>query len=162
MHARGLYSLSQYSPHFTHFAAFLQIEHSSLSCARFFTDHLQRGVPVLIRGHLHAEKWAALDYFSDLRRLYDEHGSRLVPINLGSPLVGYRGMEYWPLGKLIERSLLSSIATEDSAPSLTPDEETACEVAYMSQHHLLHQVRPDPISILSCRDLFHPGGHLVA
>ncbi|KAL1515005.1 hypothetical protein AB1Y20_004076 [Prymnesium parvum] len=118
----------------------LEVDHSDLSCAAFYTDFLQRGVPVLIRGYLHAEEWAALDYFQDLERLYSDHGARLVPVNLGSPLVGYKGMVHWPLGKLIERSLLPSIETEATPPHGAADEEGACEVAYMSQHHLLHQV----------------------
>ena len=132
-----------------------------MPCATFFARHLQRGEPVLIRGHLHAERWEALEYFADLRALRAEAGDRLVPINLGSPLVeGYAGVVHWPLRKLIEEYLLPSNAAHnlppsppqraDDAPtaSMAPDEEKRIRVAYMSQHHLLHQ-QPSLQSLLA-------------
>ena len=119
------------------------LEHSSaaLPCATFFTEYLRPGQPVLIRGHLDAEEWAAMEYFADLRALHSDVGARLVPISLGSPLVNYGGVVHWPLRKLIEECLLPSNFTHDLPrdASATPDEETHCRVAYMSQHHLLHQ-----------------------
>jgi hypothetical protein len=119
----------------------LEVDACSLSCASFFCEHLQRGRPVLIHGHLQAQQWGALDYFSDLRSLYRDAGGRLVPVSLGSPLVGYSGVEHWPLSRLIEEHLLPSNATHDAPrpEGLQPDEETNCRVVYMSQHHLLHQ-----------------------
>lgn len=60
-------------------------ECAELSCAAFFGEFLQRGVPVLVHGHLHAEEWTALVYFSDLRRLCSTHGSVLVPVSPSSP-----------------------------------------------------------------------------
>ena len=115
---------------------------ASLPCAAFFCEYLQTGKPVLIRGHLEAEQWSALTYFSDLRALHADAGDRLVPINLGSPLVGYRGVVHWPLRKLIEEHLLPSNATHGQPPApdtAALDEESHCSVAYCSQHHLLHQ-----------------------
>ena len=105
---------------------------------------MQPARPLLIKGHLHAQQWAALDYFADLRRLRDEHGGRLVPVNLGSPLVGYGGVEHMSLARLIDEHLLPSNASHGAArpPGAAPDEEAACAVAYMSQHHLLHQCAP--------------------
>ena len=123
--------------------------------ARFFSAHLQCGEPVLIRGHLHAERWEALEYFKDLRALRADAGDRLVPINLGSPLVeGYAGVVHWPLRKLIEEYLLPSNAAHHVPPddattaSQAPDEEKRIKVAYMSQHHLLHQ-QPSLQSLLA-------------
>ena len=120
------------------------IEASAMPCATFLLEHLQPGVPLLLKGHLHAEKWAALEYFKDLRQLYDDCGERLVPVNLGSPLVDYAGVAHWPMRKLVEEHLLPSNATHDQPPPSTakPDEETYVKVAYMSQHHLLHQHAP--------------------
>jgi lysine-specific demethylase 8 len=114
----------------------------------------------LIRGHLHAQGWAALAYFASLDRLRAEHGRRLVPVNLGSPLVKYRGVVHMPLRRLIDDHLAPSIRTQAAAEQAAeaaataalervdgaaaggppPDEELHCDVAYMSQHHLLHQV----------------------
>jgi hypothetical protein len=125
-----------------------------ITCARFFREHLQPAHPVLVRGHLHAQGWAALDYFASLDRLRCEHGHRLVPVNLGSPLVGYRGVVHMPLRRLIDDHLAPSIHTQAAAEQAAaaaalqrgegadgpfPDEESLCAVAYMSQHHLLHQ-----------------------
>lgn len=119
----------------------LEIDAASLPCAAFFERHLQRGVPVLVRGHLDAEKWAAMEYFADLRRLHADAGERLVPVNLGTPLVGYAGVVHWPLRKLIEERLLPSNRTHDAPlpAGQPPDEEAHVDVAYMTQHHLLHQ-----------------------
>lgn len=126
-----------------------------MSCARFFQEHLQPARPVLIRGHLESQGWAALDYFGSLDRLRSEHGHRLVPVNLGSPLVGYRGVVHMSLCRLIDDHLAPSIRTQAAAEQAAaaaalergtggggppPDEESHCNVAYMSQHHLLHQV----------------------
>ena len=118
-----------------------QVDVNELPCSSFFCEHLRPGRAVLIRGHLEAERWGALEYFADLRTLHAEAGGRLVPISLGSPLVGYGGVAHWPLRKLIEEHLLPSNATHDSprAVGQAPDEETHCSVAYMTQHHLLHQ-----------------------
>ena len=118
-----------------------ELDVSQLSSASFFEEHLSRGVPVLIRGHLAAEQWEALAYFRDLRRLHADAGARLVPISLGSPLVGYAGVVHWPLRKLIDEYLLPSNATHDMPreSGRAPDEEGDCKVAYMTQHHLLHQ-----------------------
>ena len=116
---------------------------ADLTPATFFSRALQPARPLLIKGHLHAQQWAALDYFADLRRLRDEHGGRLVPVNLGSPLVGYGGVEHMSLARLIDEHLLPSNASHGAArPPAAPDEEAACAVAYMSQHHLLHQCAP--------------------
>ena len=122
-----------------------EVDAAALGCASFFREYLQPGRPVLIRGHLAAEQWAALDYFADLRALHAEAGRRLVPINLGSPLVGYGGVVHWPLARLIEERLLPSNTTDALLPptSTAPaDEEVHCQVAYCSQHHLLHQHPP--------------------
>lgn len=118
-----------------------EVDASGLSCAAFFDKYLQRGEPVLIRGHLKAEGWGALEYFRDLRRLHADAGERLVPVSLGSPLVGYGGVVHWPLRRLIEQHLLPSNATHETPPASgsAPDEEGHCRVAYMTQHHLLHQ-----------------------
>lgn len=117
---------------------------ADLTPAAFFSRALQPARPLLIKGHLHAQQWAALDYFADLRRLRDEHGGRLVPVNLGSPLVGYGGVEHMSLARLIDEHLLPSNASHGAPrpPDAAPDEEAACAVAYMSQHHLLHQCAP--------------------
>lgn len=148
------------------------VEDKNLTCAHFFAEHLRPATPVVIRGHLHAQQWEALEYFSDLTKLRTEHGQRLVPVNLGSPLVGYRGVVHMPLGRFIDDYLEPSIATQATAearatncmssqtashgagreqgkggtdPTVAAnlnsaaDEETHCSVAYMSQHHLLHQ-----------------------
>ena len=114
---------------------------SALSPATFFCDFLQKGNPLLIRGHLASEEWHALEYFGDLRALHASAGDRLVPINLGSPLVGYGGVVHWPLRRLIEEHLLPSNATHGAPPpdGAARDEERHCSVAYCSQHHLLHQ-----------------------
>ena len=175
------------------------------TCASFFSSHLQPGVPLLMHGHLEAEAWGGLAYFADLRALRQEHGARLVPVTLGSPLVGYGGKRHWPLRKLIDEHLLPSIATHaggsdgngagsgsanangdsgggdsngkgtgngsngkgtgkgtgngsnrgggasgngkgngssGSGSGNEPDRETLCSVAYMAQHHLLHQCAP--------------------
>ena len=129
------------------------------TCASFFSAHLQPGVPLLMHGHLEAEAWVGLAYFADLRALREEHGPRLVPVTLGSPLVGYGGKRHWPLRKLIDDHLLPSIATHDGNGTgngsgdgsgsgngigsiIEPDRETLCSVAYMAQHHLLHQCAP--------------------
>lgn len=116
-----------------------EVDAANLPCATFFCDYLQRGNPLIIRNHLAAERWAALDYFTDLRNLHASAGGRLVPINLGSPLVGYGGVVHWPLRRLIEEHLLPSNATHELSPSNPVDEEAQCKVAYCSQHHLLHQ-----------------------
>ena len=117
---------------------------TELPCAAFFSEHLRPGTPVLIRGHLRAERWRALEYFASLEPLHAELGSRLVPVNLGSPLVGYRGVEHWPMRRLVESSLLPSNASHGAPPAegAAADEESHCEVAYMSQHHLIHQHEP--------------------
>lgn len=78
---------------------------AEMSGARFFCEHLQCGTPVIIRGHLGAEQWEAIEYFSDLRRMHDDLGGRLLPVNLGSPLVGYAGVQHWPMRRLIEDCL---------------------------------------------------------
>ena len=116
-----------------------EIDAESLPCAKFFSEYLQPGKPLLIRKHLAAEQWRALDYFADLRALHASAGDRLVPVNLGSPLVGYGGVVHWPLRRLIEEHLLPSNATHALPPSVPADEEAQCTVAYCSQHHLLHQ-----------------------
>lgn len=113
---------------------------SDLTLVRFLTEFLQRGKPVLIRGHLEAEAWGALEYFSDLSRVHTEHGHRLIPVNHGSPLVKFRGTTYMSLAQLIDEHLIPSNSSHDIVkPSGAPDEEVRCTVAYMSQHHLLHQ-----------------------
>ena len=84
---------------------------ADLTPATFFSRALQPARPLLIKGHLHAQQWAALDYFADLRRLRDEHGGRLIPVNLGSPLVGYGGVEHMSLAQLIDEHLQASRKT---------------------------------------------------
>ena len=114
----------------------------ALPCARFFTEHLQPGQPLLMHGHLAAEEWGGLEYFQSLRALHQEHGNRLVPITIGAPLVGYGGTRHWPLRKLIEEHLLPSNATHaapEAAVQGASDHEQLCDVAYCAQHHLLHQ-----------------------
>lgn len=107
----------------------------------FFDKHLQKGAPVVIQGHLSAAKWEALQYFTDLRRLHQDFGNCLVPVNLGSPLLGHRGVAHWPLRRLIEEHLLPSNKTHGHGvpEGGKIDVENLVEVAYMSQHHLLHQ-----------------------
>lgn len=68
------------------------------------------------------------------------HALPLLQVNLGSPLVGYKGVVHWPLGKLIAERLLQSNATQGlhkhsdcSNGPQEADEECLCEVAYMSQ-----------------------------
>lgn len=118
-----------------------EVHCQDLSRVSFYNEFLRPGEPVLIRGHLAAECWGALEYFANLRALHTDLGGRLVPVNLGSPLVGHKGVHQWPLRRLIEEHLLPSNASHGTPPLAEgpPDEETRCEVAYMSQHHLLHQ-----------------------
>mmetsp|Transcript_9575 Transcript_9575/g.31263 ORF Transcript_9575/g.31263 Transcript_9575/m.31263 type:complete len:341 (+) Transcript_9575:1-1023(+) len=73
------------------------VDSASLTLADFFVRHLQKGAPLLLRGHLAAEEWGALAYFSDLRALHADAGERLVPVSLGSPLVGHGGAAFSPL-----------------------------------------------------------------
>eukprot|EP00418_Pyrodinium_bahamense_P099474 CAMPEP_0179033678 /NCGR_PEP_ID=MMETSP0796-20121207/12224_1 /TAXON_ID=73915 /ORGANISM="Pyrodinium bahamense, Strain pbaha01" /LENGTH=602 /DNA_ID=CAMNT_0020729937 /DNA_START=67 /DNA_END=1873 /DNA_ORIENTATION=+ len=112
-----------------------------LTSIEFFSTYFKSARPLKIRGHLRAAAWGALEYFADLRRLHEEFGDRLVPVNLGSPLINHRGVKHWPLGRLLEEHLLPSNATQEAPPpaGTAKDEEKHCAVAYMSQHHLLHQ-----------------------
>jgi len=118
------------------------VDVASMSAARFFSEHLRRAEPVVIKGHLEEEQWEALSYFSDLRRLRREHGSRLVPVTRGSPLVDYGGVSYVPLSRFIEEYLLPSNAAHEAPvrADADADDNTRCAVAYMSQHHLFHQI----------------------
>ena len=89
-------------------------------------------------------------------------GARLVPVTLGSPLVGYGGKRHWPLHKLIDDFLLPSIATHGGeggdgsggsgsgggcGGGIEPDRETLCSVPHMTcNDHVPAMQLPDCLS----------------
>eukprot|EP00929_Paragymnodinium_shiwhaense_P051590 TRINITY_DN25940_c0_g1_i1.p1 TRINITY_DN25940_c0_g1~~TRINITY_DN25940_c0_g1_i1.p1 ORF type:complete len:576 (-),score=59.55 TRINITY_DN25940_c0_g1_i1:17-1744(-) len=127
---------------------------SALEFAREYRGtRLRPGTPVLIKGYLETE-WD-LKELSDLRKLQERHGHRLVPVSLGSLLFDNLKTGIMPLGDLISGSLVPSNATHkdratgvadsemsESSPDATNDpdaERVLARTAYMSQHSLFHQ-----------------------
>ena len=101
---------------------------AGLRAPEFYNAYLARAAPVLISGLMARQRWSALERFRDLSWLKREHGEACVPVEIGRRHAdGTKGeSRYMLLGEFIDEYL--DIPSKDTA-----------EVAYMSQHSLLHQ-----------------------
>ena len=126
---------------------------AALTPAAFANRYLGRsgrpGIPVVIKGHLIG--WD-LDALSDLLTLRNEHGGRLLPITLGSPLLdgsygsggGSGGFEkrVMPLRAFVDEYLRPSTATHQpaaataAAAAVAPPEPVALDAPLVSCFHL--------------------------
>lgn len=141
--AEGAYTIpaAAFLPALDPARAVARAEVSELGPAAFFSRFVRTGTPVVLCGLLATEGWAALERLADLRWLREQHGSLLVPVNLGCPLIdpvpssaerasaqhgpdaraeqpqysAYCGECALPLRELIDSYLARSIATQPAA-----------------------------------------------
>jgi lysine-specific demethylase 8 len=121
--------------------------------------------PVLVRGY--ATRWEALDTMRDLRRLVQDHGHRMVPIEIGSMLSRTRSIdcndstmkeEMMTLREFVDSFLVSSVERGVWSLADAVSENPTARVAYMAQHAMMSQIPALCLGLSMHPDLCGPSG----
>lgn len=123
------------------------------SFEKFKESFFSTSTPVVLRGF--ATGWAAVTKWNDLNCFVRRHGSRLVPVELGSMLSGTLEEKLMTMRDFAENYLIPSSA---KVWTLEDCRTRSSEVGYMAQHPLLDQIQVLKADIDESPTLCGPAG----